>query len=193
MRVQLFAVIATLIFLASTSQARTGPLGFATGFGLGPAGIDFSDGTTRYNIGGTLLTLNGGFHIEDFSLGLEGQFFTIQGTITDFMVDGGFFIKYYFLDNFYLKYKMGLSRLQRTTNFAQTTIISTWTGGSVGGMVGWDVVNSGDFRLSINAGAQRHEFGAIMNRIGEDTSNMDLNNKMVGLMFYTYVGLDWYL
>ncbi|MDZ4676674.1 MAG: hypothetical protein SGI74_04115 [Oligoflexia bacterium] len=195
MRAQLFLVLASMLLITSAAHARTGPLGFATGFGFGPAGIDVSDGYTRYNIGGPLMTLNTGFHIQDFALGMEGQFFSFQGTITDYFADGGLYIKFYWLENWYIKYKMGLSRLQRLSNSGLTSTFTTWTGGSVGGVLGWDIIGEGSspFRLSINAGAQRLEFGSIMTRQGETTSNMDLPNKMVGILFYTYLGLDWYL
>ncbi len=177
--------------------ASTGPLGFAVGFDGGVAGIDFSDGVNRQNIGTTFNNIHLGLHIDDVVFLLTGDFQDLQGSLDDYLAAGGVAIKWYFLENFHLTGQATLARYNRSAYNSNVTTFTTYTGGGVGGSIGWDVLASqgnGPFRMSVNVGANRYDFGNILIRQGNVTSNMDLgNNHLVGISFFTFLALDWYL
>jgi hypothetical protein len=190
------ALLAFLILLAvSPAYATTPGTGFAVGFGDGLSGIDFSDGTTRTNVGTIFQNLDVGLHLDDFAFLFTGDFMDIQGSLDDYVANGGFKVKWYFLEDFSLTYTMGFSRFQRSNLAADITTLTIQTGGYVGGYVGWDVYASqgnGPFRLSINVGMRRFDYGAQEIRQGSVVSDTDLAVPVVGVDFSLFVGLAWY-
>jgi hypothetical protein len=191
-------LLITLLILTATPAvlASTGPVGFSTGFATGMTGVDFSDGTNRYNIGGVNLLLNFGLHIQDFAFLFEGSFLDFKGSLNDYVSDGGFKIKWYFTDNWHLSYVMGLSRFQVSDLSGPITTITAYGGGYAGGVLGFDVVG-GDtntpFRLSINSGVRHYDFGSTNVTQGQNSGNQDLVNHLNGVSWFAYLGLDWYL
>jgi hypothetical protein len=192
MRVFVLTFILAL-FSSLPAWSVTGGPGFYVGIGTGVAGVDYSDGTNRFNIGGVLQNLSLGMHVERFVLSLEGDFLTFGGSLDDYVADGGFGLRFYITDALSLKYKMTMARFQRMSNYTNITTFSLWTGGSAGGTASYDLIVDGTFRLNLNAGAQRYDFGSFMTRQGDVTDNRDLDPHMSGLMFFGYIGLDWYL
>ena len=194
-----FLIGFSLSLLSISSLASTGAAGIALGMGTGLEGIDFSDGYNRTNIGGLSQEIHFGIHIQDFAFLVSGTFMDfLQGSqsLDNYLASGDVELKFYYLEDFYFLGSIGMAQIRRSASSGTTETLTTDFGGSTGLTAGWDVyagnANS-PFRLSINIGARRYDFGSSEVLQGTVASDTNLSNHINGLAFFGYLGFDWYL